>query len=366
MARPKTLIDLLDELEPQVREAFRASIERITSDVRISDLEEAVRRGDAQAILDSLSMDAEYFAPLDRAMRESFEEAGQQVMSHLQRMAKRQGARVTGSFGGNDPRVAQWLAEQSSRRITEITADRREVIQGVLSRAAERGTSPRQAALDLVGRMSRVTGRREGGVIGLTTDQAQEADEAYRVLTENPREYFIKDRETGKWKPRWKRTDKRFHPTIIKAIKNGEVFSTSEASKIVARHRDILLRERGETIARTELLGTLHAAQDEALEEMKRREGLKDDAVKLEWDASLDSATRESHRALDGQTVTKGEAFVSPITNARMRYPGDTELGAPASEVIRCRCRLITRVDFISGLRDRLSPEERAAALEAM
>lgn len=354
MAKRKTLIDLLDDLTPTVRQAFLDSIARVTSDVQIAALEDAFRRGDAQAIVEIVRMDAEFFAPLDRAIRDAYEMGGDFVMSDLQRMARAQGARVSLVFGANDPSVTRWLQEQSSRRIVEITTDRQAIIQRALADMADAGTSPRTAALNLVGRYDRLTGRRQGGLVGLTSQQSGWADAAYRELVEGDPAYFQR-----------KLRDRRFDRTLAKAIREGRGVSPAEARRIVERYRDGLLRYRGENIARTELLGSLHHAQSAALDQMKRREGLADDAISLTWDAANDAATRDEHRGMDGQVRESGEPFVSP-SGYRLKYPGDQSLGAPASMVIQCRCAIRIKVDWISGLRDRLSPEELAEARAAI
>lgn len=354
MARRRNLIDLLDELAPGVRDAFIESMARITSSVQIAALEDAIRRGDTTAVLEIIRMDAEFFAPLDRAIRGAYEAGGDQVMAELQRMARGQGFQVSGFFGENDPAVARWLADQSSRRIVEITGDKREIIRQALEAAAERGTSPRNAALDLVGRVSKATGRREGGLIGLTEQQAGWADKALQELLDGDANYFTR-----------KARDRRFDRTVAKAILEGRGVPVEQARRIVSRYRDGLLRYRGETIARTELLGSLHHSQAEALAQMVRRENLRPDAVTEEWDAANDSATRQSHRAMDGQKRQAGQPFVTGA-GYLMRYPGDSSLGAPVKEIANCRCHVRIRVDFISGLRDRLTDEERRSALEAM
>lgn len=363
MARRKTLLDLIDELTPDVRRAFIESVRLHLGEISVRDLQDAIQRRDETAIYQMLAMRSEVFAPLDKAMREGYEQAGDMVMAELQRMAKRQGARVTGVFGSNDPAVAQWLTEQSARRVREITEDERVVLQDVLSRMYEKGTSPRTMALELMGRKNLATGQREGGVVGLTRSQAQQADDAFDVLTTDPRSYFIKDRETGRWKPRWKSTDRCFDRTVLKAIREETTVSVSDARRIRAHHRSRLLYQRGETIATTELRSATGASEYEALEQMRRREGLSREAIKMEWDAAEDGDTRDSHRLTDGQTRNHGEPFQTGAGNLA-RFPGDPNL--PASDRIRCRCYLRKRIDFVTGLRDRLTEEERRAALEAM
>ena len=52
----------------------------------------------------------------------------------------------------------------------------------------------------------------------------------------------------------------------------------------------------------------------------------------LEWVISPSGDHRDSHAALDGARVTLGEAFANGL-----RHPH--EPGAPASEIVNCRCR---------------------------
>lgn len=50
--------------------------------------------------------------------------------------------------------------------------------------------------------------------------------------------------------------------------------------------------------------------------------------------------SRFDHRRMDGVTVPIGEPFVTPA-GSRLRYPGDRSLGAPAGEVVNCRCTVV-------------------------
>ena len=76
---------------------------------------------------------------------------------------------------------------------------------------------------------------------------------------------------------------------------------------------------------------------------------LKRDQVSYEWDASEDSATRDSHRAMDGQIRKEGDPFVTGAGHL-LRFPGDRGLGAPAEEIINCRCQRLVKVDYLAEL----------------
>jgi len=91
-------------------------------------------------------------------------------------------------------------------------------------------------------------------------------------------------------------------------------------------------------IARTEGGRASSLSQQKAYEEAQSV-GVK---LKKRWLSTLDEATRNSHRLLDGQTVEAEEAFVSPETGAIGQGP---RLMGRASEDINCRCTTIAVVD---------------------
>lgn len=83
-------------------------------------------------------------------------------------------------------------------------------------------------------------------------------------------------------------------------------------------------------IARTEM----HNASTYGADEAARSTGL--EMVK-EWLSAEDARTRESHAEADGQEVGIDEAFI--VGGYEMDRPGDP--GAPASEVVNCRCAIL-------------------------
>lgn len=85
---------------------------------------------------------------------------------------------------------------------------------------------------------------------------------------------------------------------------------------------------RAQTIARTEagaIANTAHMAQYDAA-------GIE----KVEWVASGDAATRDTHSELDGKIVERGASFRSDII---LRWPHDPK--APAAEIVNCRCTIL-------------------------
>lgn len=90
---------------------------------------------------------------------------------------------------------------------------------------------------------------------------------------------------------------------------------------------------RAATIARTEVLtasneGSLRGAKATGLPMTKT------------WLTRLDGRERDSHRAMNGTEIPIDQPFM--FDNAQMQKPGD--IGAPADEVVNCRCVLAYKV----------------------
>lgn len=342
MARRLTLLELLDQLAPIVRDAFLESIYNIRGDTQLAALERAIEAGDVEGALRVLALGSEYFAPLDRAMRSAYQSGGDLAMASLMAEAQRQGIAAAARFDDRNPRAEAYLAREGAALIAEIVDSTREAARATLLAGMEANTSPRTAALNLIGRINRATGRRDGGVLGLTMQQASWAQSAYDELTSGDpvlmRRYL--SRATR---------DRRFDRTVAAAIREGRAVGREEAARMTRNMRNRLLRYRGENIARTELLSSLHEAQDEGLRQLIDRGQVQTDAVTREWDAAGDSATRDSHRAMDGQQKRPDEPFTTG-NGYQMRYPGDSSLGAPGEEIINCRCVVRLAVDFLRDI----------------
>ena len=76
------------------------------------------------------------------------------------------------------------------------------------------------------------------------------------------------------------------------------------------------------TIARTETGLALNGARADVFEQ--------DDVPFLSWSSANDPLVRPSHD-IDGEKVRRGEKFSNGLLHAQ-------EAGAPASEVVNCRC----------------------------
>lgn len=228
--------------------------------------------------------------------------------------------------------------------IEGIVEDSKDAVRLVLEAGQTEGRNPRATALDIVGKINRATGRREGGILGLNSAQTDAVIRARaELLSGDPallRNYLTRARR-----------DKRFDRIIAKAIREGRPLAKSDVDAITGRYKDRLLALRGETIARTETLAGLNAGKEEGIRQLIDTGKVQRSAVKKIWRATGDDRTRDSHMALNGTEVGIDAAFTSPLTGAQMMFPHDTSRGAPPSEVIGCRCFYEVKIDYIGMLR---------------
>jgi hypothetical protein len=214
---------------------------------------------------------------------------------------------------------------------------------GVLSRGMEEGLNPNTVALDVAGRMNKLTGRRSGGIVGLSNNQVQYVESVKKELASgNPaalRNYLSRSRR-----------DKRFDGIIKRAIKNKAPLSKFGIDRIAGRYSDRLLQLRGETISRTEALSSIHASKHEGFLQGLEKTNYPPEAISRVWRSAGDGRVRHTHSAMNGEiSAGLNTPFRSP-SGALLRFPGDTSLGAGAEEVVNCRCDTDYRIDFSYGV----------------
>ena len=101
------------------------------------------------------------------------------------------------------------------------------------------------------------------------------------------------------------------------------------ASAVEGLYLTSIIPYRSEVIARTEIV----RASNYGSHMGAKKTGLK---LNKEWIATPGARTRPAHAAANGQTVGIDDPFI--VDGDKLMYPGDTSLGAKASNVIQCRC----------------------------
>lgn len=327
---------LIEEWSPRLRRAFLDAVYGVRNGAQIEQIARMLERGDIEGALRAVGISETRFRELDRALADAYEAGATYTGARIPATVSATGLRTVFLFSVRNPRAEDWLRNYSSNLIREIMDDQRTTIRNFLRAGMEQGANPRTVALDLVGRLNRATGNREGGVIGLTSSQEEWVRRYEAELIAGDRNALTRALR-----------DKRFDPSVRKAIESGLPIPAATREKMVRAYRNRALRFRAEAIARTETLRSLHVAQDEALKQAIEGGFIRESDLKLMWHTARDNRVRDSHNAMDSQVRNWGEAFVSGAGN-KLRFPGDPD--APIGEVINCRCWLEPKVDFLAGI----------------
>lgn len=338
-AQRQAYADLLERYGREVADAFFAAIDSIKRQAVLSRITAAIEAGDIEGALDALDIDPAAFNDMLDRIRDAQTEGGKYETSVMPKR-KPDGAAFTVRWDGRAYSAENWLREHSSELITRTTQDMREAVRASLVAGLERGDNPTRTALDIVGRIDRATGKRTGGVLGLTTPQEEALRRAREELgSADPaglKNYLTRVRR-----------DKRFDRSIAKAIREGRAVDPAIAAKAATQYANGLLKLRGETIGKEETFTALEAGRAQAYQQAVDAGKIAESAVKKIWRHFSSRNPRHQHVALNGKTVGLREYFVMP-DGTLMQRPHDPE--APARHRIGCRCQADYSISWYEGL----------------
>ncbi len=175
--------------------------------------------------------------------------------------------------------------------------------------------------------------RQVGGVFA---DRAGKA--ARRLLDQDQRANVFEETADAR---RWVREQtgsriRNVSAATVKAAKKfvDRSFTEGLTTDLIAsglRNHSGFSRHRAFRIARTEVVAASNAGNHFATAAV-----LPNERFSKVWLSSRDIRVRDSHSAADGQTVDLDDSF--KLAGGRLRFPGDSTLGASAGEIIHCRC----------------------------
>lgn len=336
MTTRKELDKISADYERKMLQTFTAIISDIRDQAFIAEIVRALETGNVDRVIFLLQLNETAWEPMEELIRETYRAGGIATVAQIGAIQTAEGV-IRSSFSMRSPASERWLAEQSSRLVTEVVEPQKQAIRDYLGAGLARGDNPRTMALDIVGRINPATRKREGGIVGLTSQQAQWVANARDELKNLDPNYLTR-----------KLRDKRFDSSVKKAIADGKPLPVKLIDNAINRMQAITEKKRGNDIARTESITALRAGQFESINQaVDTGEVDRNDVVK-EWDDSgNDGRTRDTHRRADGQVVPVDQPFI--VGGDRLMYPGDPR--GSAKETINCRCSMRTRIDFAGQLK---------------
>jgi hypothetical protein len=329
---PNTINQLIALTIPEIQKIFLQVMQDMVDRAMLDEMIIAIENNDIDALFRASGFTPAVLLPIIERIEQTYRDAAEITVDGWPRRVRTPFGIVQPIFNMRNPIVERDLRTFSSQYITRITNEARENVRQVLEDGMIRGDNPRRTALDIVGRINPTTKKREGGVIGLAPNQMKWVLNSRRYLEQLDNKYFTLSLR-----------DKRFDSVVRKAILNGTPIPQSTISRLVTSYKNRALKYRGEMISRTETIQSINRGENAIHLQMIDEGTLVRQQITKWWDDVGDGVTRTTHRLLGNKykkdkAIGFDEAFVSP-SGARLMYPGDQSLGAPAEEIIACRCR---------------------------
>lgn len=308
-------------MEPAAQRAYLAQIVDTVSAATLAEIERAIDDGDESQVVALLPIG--FFAGLMELIRSAYLKGAK---------AEAKGIKAPGLAKDLDVHasgVSSFLSGQARSLLDQAAIDEARAVRAILQAGQASGQSSRKTALDLIGRISKQTGKRSGGVVGLSGNFAESvANARTQLLSGNATEmkkYLLRVRR-----------DRRFDATVESAIRDGRALKVEDVNRIVGRYADRLLATQAEMIAQTYVAEAFNEGRDQAWRQIVERSKGRLTFTKT-WRTRRDEKVRDSHAATDGQTVQADQPFITQ-RGAMLMFPCDSSLGAPLTERARCRC----------------------------
>lgn len=295
-----------DLLTPDLRAAMLKAIrdlQRSLDDPRVAAW---LAEGNVQALLDGPLSEARIRAALaeaHRVLRDGAEAAARAFTDDLKLAAPI-------AFNLANAEILAAVASLHLRAFGLYTDALREGIRTYVEDTLRTGRPPARIVADLK------------GAVGLSPSQAQAVANFRRMLEEGDATALHRAL-----------LDRRFDGTIRRAFA-GEGLTPEQVDRMVAAYARKTVAYHADTVARTVALSAQRLGQHLAWQSAIARGDLSGEDVTKRWSGVLDTRERDSHLAIEGETVR----FFDRFSNGLM-YPGDLN-GEPA-EVFNCRCVVI-------------------------
>lgn len=260
---------IAERAEPKLRQALLDALQSMTADIDLLELAEAVRVRDYTRILALIPRP-------EATLQNAFDElitvnnaAGATAALGASHATAEAGAAVAAfTFDRLDPNMIEALTTYRMDLIRQMTASTLTNVQDALVTGLRRGWNPLKTA------------RAIDDLIGLTDSQARAAANYRRLLEAG--DLSALDRQLR---------DRRFDPTVERAVREDLTLSDVQVDRMVARYRERMLQLRARTIARTETLRAANAGAHAGYAQMIARGDIPERSVRRHWLVAEDERT---------------------------------------------------------------------------
>ena len=317
---PTQLENIASRFEPKIRNAMLTAFQKIKNSVTLTEIEEAIKTQGitgAMNILNNMKIEGIIEKEIINDLNKAIIESGRITISLIPASAVINDVFVYNPF---NPITAEFIQTYEFNLIRTISNNTREAIRNSVQADFIAGRNPRDTAKTFK------------DTIGLTPRQ-ELAVRNYKIALEDLDRSAL-DRALR---------DKRFDPTIIRAISDKKKLTKSQINDMVKNYRERSIKHRAETIARTESLRAISVGEYSSAIQAVRDGAIDGDIVRRFWVFQDDKRTRNHHRqipSLNPEGVAVDQPFATPL--GPLRFPRDPN--GSAANTIQCRCIVVYRL----------------------
>lgn len=307
----RRLDEMASRFEPRLKRRFTEVVRQVKDQVSLEVIESLLNQGQIeQALLIAETAALGLAGSLSSTWNALFIQAGTETAAFLSQV-------LVAVVNFDQVNAGAVSAMQANRLdlVREVVQEQRLATQQAILDGVRRGLNPRQVALEV----------RES--IGLTQRQVAAVSNYRRLLEQGSADALSRGLR-----------DARFDPTVRRAAE--EPLTSAQVDRMTQRYQERYLDYRARVVARTEALRAANQGSHQLYIQAIDDGQLSEQDLERKWVAGSDARTRDSHRAMQGQTRGLREPFHSGNGNLLM-YPGDPS--APADDTIQCRCAVATR-----------------------
>lgn len=336
LSQRELLAQVLADFHPQIRTAWDDAINSITSRIVMRNLVELLRDGDVSAAVRLLDIQDDDFSQFEGTLVQAYNGGGLATVNTMPSVRDPSGRRVVFSWGVRNLPTEQAMRRYAADRVTGIVAEQVDGIRSVLTENLARGQSPYDAGRMIAGRVNRVNGRREGGIIGLSGPQMGTVSRIRIAMREGDTAYM---RQYLGFANR----DKRLDGVVKRAIAENKPLSADQTGRLVRLYSNRALKFRADVISITETHGALARSKRDAYQQQIDAGKLDAADVVKTWRRTVSREPRIEHAMMAGTSVGFADKFTLP-DGVTCDGPHDPTL--PAKHTVNCKCMAEYKIDF--------------------
>jgi len=341
-ARPQPIDQVIDKNIPKLEQAFLDMVDAVRRQLTNKGMVPFLLRQDVNGLLQYLDLEHRLEEAAKGAglppgktsfqslITQVFEQGAQAGVQALDRVSvQKASVGFTMAFDALSPTALSFLSGYTFSLIREMSKESRLAIGQVVQEAFREGGHPYSQARDI------------RNMIGLTRRQSR-AVWNFRRMLESGDPAKLREALTRALR------DRRFDPSIWRAIRQGAGIRRDKVDTMVDRYHQRYLQYRARTIARTETIRASNAGQLEAWKQARQQGLLDADRTRRKWIVTIPCPLCRQIRDMNKDGVPLDEPFMGP--DGPIDYP-------PAHP--NCRCTV--GLSFVEARPTRIRRPSRTA-----